>query len=73
MLCAQANSLFKDEDIKWFIKESQAWHFAPSILLCLAIVMLVFGHWLMIDMMYSTATSVVVGQFPLNLLCVGTV
>jgi len=61
VLFVQANSLFRDEDIKWFIKESQAWHFAPSILLCLAIVMLVFGHWLMIDMMYSTATSVVVG------------
>jgi len=61
ILFVQVNNLFRDEDIKWFIKETEQYHFLPSQLLMAAIATLVLGHALMISSMYSDATSIVVG------------
>jgi Ca2+-binding EF-hand superfamily protein len=68
VLFVQANSLFRDEDIKWFIKESQKWHTLPSYLCVWSIITLVLGHWLMIDLMYGFATSFVVGACSLGVM-----
>jgi len=61
ILFIQVNNLFRDEDIKWFIKETEAYHFLPSHLLMMAIATMVIGHAVMIAMMYNDATSVIVG------------
>jgi Ca2+-binding EF-hand superfamily protein len=61
ILFVQVNNLFRDEDIKWFIKETEAYHFLPSKLLMSAIATLVIGHAVMIAMMYNDITSWIVG------------
>jgi len=61
ILFIQVNNLFRDEDIKWFIKETEAYHFLPSKLLMMAIATLVIGHAVMIAMMYDDVTSLIVG------------
>merc|ERR1712195_23900 len=60
ILFIQVNSLFRDEDIKWFIKETEAYHFLPSHLLMMAIATMVVGHAVMIAMMYDDVTTLIV-------------
>ena len=71
VLFIQLNSLFRDEDIKWFIKETEAYHFLPSQLLMVAIAAMVVGHAVMISMMYDDITSLIVaiGSFCVLAFC----
>ena len=61
VLFAQLNNLFRDEDIRWFIRETEPFHFVPTKLLNASIASQVLGHFLMISMMHEFTATLVVG------------
>lgn len=61
VLFVQINNLFRDNDIQWFIRETQDYHFLPSKLLMAAIATMVVGHVLMVLLLHKRVAAWIVG------------